>query len=96
MKNDLKRELELRGTAEISNGIINQVTQAIDEKDNEATFLIFGEKTTTKLKPIEECCAKCDFVAKRDLGIEKCQQFQKKDGEMRGFTKVICPEQFEE
>ena len=94
MKEELKKELEHRGTAEISNGVVNQVTQAINESPTETTLLIFGQLKTLKIKPIDECCKVCDFIAKREKGIKYCRDFQKKDAEARGFHQMICPKQF--
>ena len=94
MKEELKKELELRGTAEVSNGVVNQVTQAINETDNEVTHLIFGKKTKQSVIPIDQACAKCDFWMGKFATVIKCQESQKKDAEARGFNKLICPHQF--
>ena len=92
---ELKRELEQRSTAEIVNGEVAQVTQALDERADEATFLIFGERQTVKLKPINECCAVCDFFHQASFTThEQCQERQKQDAAARGFHRVICPHQF--
>lgn len=90
----LMRELQRRGTAEISNGIVNQITQAVDEKEGEAQFLIFGEMTTRHIRPIVEACAKCTFWKGKFANIQLCQTKQQKDSKARGFSKLICPHQF--
>ncbi|KKN75186.1 hypothetical protein LCGC14_0383450 [marine sediment metagenome] len=89
---ELEKELEKRGTAEITNGIVNQVTQALDEKETEATYMVFGEVKHRGIIPIDEACANCGhcyFVT-----IKECQDRQGGDARARGFTKVICPQQF--
>jgi hypothetical protein len=91
---DIQRELEQRGTAEISSGGVSQVTQAIDEGENSVKFLCFGELREQKIKPIEETCAVCDFWKGKFNTVAECQESQKKDAEARGFHKLICPEQF--
>lgn len=92
MKEELQKELEKRGTAEISNGQVVQVTQALSETDKEVDFLMFGERRKQKIIPIDEACAKCTrnyrFKTKKD-----CQGFQAKDGKARGFNTMICPQQ---
>ncbi len=92
MDKELERELEQRGTAEISNGIVTQVTQAIDETPTEASFMMFGELKKRGIIPIEEACAKCDHCYFPTT--KQCQEHQKKDAEMRGFNEIVCPSQF--
>jgi hypothetical protein len=92
MDDELKKELQKRGTAEISNGIVTQVTQAISESDKEVTFLIFGEMRKQGIIPIDEACAKCDHCYFRT--IKQCQTHQKRDAVARGFNNLICPQQF--
>lgn len=88
----LENELKQRGTAEITDGIINQVTQAVDETETEVKFLIFGELKSQGIIPIDEACAKCDHCY---FGtVKECQEHQAKHGRARGFTKLICPQQF--
>jgi len=70
------------------------VTQAIDDSENEATFLSFGELTTKKIRSIEEACSKCDFWKGRFSDTAKCQEAQGSDARGRGFSKLVCPEQF--
>lgn len=91
---ELAKELQKRGTAEISDGFVTQVTQALNETDTEADYIIFGERQKQKIIPIDEACAKCDFWKKINKTILECQAFQKQDAVARGFNKVICPEQF--
>lgn len=93
MEDELARELEQRGTAELVNSKIVQVTQAIDETETSAKFLVFGELKEQSVIPIDEACAKCDHCHFDTL--KECQDFQGKGARARGFTKVICPEQLE-
>ena len=93
MPEELAKELEQRGSAEISNGVVNQITQALDEKETEATFLMFGEIKTESIISIDEACAKCPSLVKDDT-VEECQERQGKDARARGFTRIICPRQF--
>ena len=97
MENELKKELEQRGTAEFSSGgIITQVTQALNEIPSEVEYLIFGKLQKQAIIPIAVVCAKCDFWENKFSDITTCQQSQKKDAEARGFFKMICPNQFVE
>lgn len=89
---DLVKELEQRGTAEISDGVVNQVTQAVSENETDVEFLVFGEMRKQGIIPIEVACAKCDHI--RRGSVRECQDFQGKDARARGFTQVICPAQF--
>ena len=90
--NDLEQELEKTGTAEISKGIVNRVTQAVDESGGKAKFLVFGEMREKTITPIDEACAKCDHC--HFDTVKQCQEIQAKDARARGFTEVICPQQF--
>lgn len=89
---ELIKELKARGTAEIVNGIVTQVTQALDETDDEAEFIILGERHREKIIPIVQACAKCDHCY--FTTVEQCQERQKRDAVARGFHKIICPQQF--
>mgnify|MGYP001557866966 CR=1 FL=1 len=90
---DLRKELLKRGTAEVSpDGIVNQVTQALEETPNKVKFLIFGELQEQGIIPISEACAKC--TEKYFLTVKQCQEQQKVDAVARGFNKLICPQQF--
>lgn len=93
---DLEKELKERGTAEISNGIVNQVTQALDEKESEVDYLIFGVRRKQAIIPIDEACSKCDFWDGKFPTIKACQISQQKDAQARGFNKLICPHQFKD
>lgn len=91
-KKGLAKELEQRGTAEIINDEVFQITQAIGETEDKAEFLMFGKLKVASVIPIDEACAKCEH---RRLSIIKdCQEVQGKDARARGFNKVICPRQF--
>jgi hypothetical protein len=92
MKDELRKELEKRGTAEISNGVVNQVTQALDEKPDKVKFLVFGELQEMGIIPIEMACSKC--TCGYFPTTIQCRAFQKKDAEARGFHNLICPHQF--
>ena len=94
MKKDLGNELNKRGTAEISNGKVNQVTQAIDESPTKVKMLVFGQMLEKNIIPINDACAKCETRPKTFDTITKCQQAQKHDALARGFNEVICPKQF--
>ena len=90
---DLQNELERRGTAELSSiGVVNQVTQALDEQPTKVKFLLFGEMQEKEITPIEIACAKCDHC--HFDTVTKCQERQAKDARARGFAKLICPQQF--
>jgi hypothetical protein len=93
---DLQIELEKRGTAEVSSdGIVNQVTQALDESDTKVKLLIFGELQEKVIIPIAQACGKCEsWKGYGDKSIQNCQSRQKKDAQARGFRKLICPKQF--
>ncbi len=94
MTEELKRELEKRGTAEISNGVVNQVTQALDEQPTKVKFLIFGELQERNIIPIGIACAKCNHCYFPT--VRQCQERQAKDAKSRGFTSLVCPQQFKE
>lgn len=95
MNKGIAKELSQRGTCEVIDGKAHQVTQAIDEKQDEVTLMVFGELKNQKIRPIGECCPICDSGArKRFNSDEECQNRQKKDGADRGFTMLICPKQF--
>ena len=90
---DLLKELSKRGTAEVSSdGVVNQVTQAIDEKPNKVRLLIFGELQEQSIVSIEEACSKCDHCYFPT--VKQCQEQQKVDVVARGFNNLICPSQF--
>lgn len=93
-KEDLARELEQRGTAEIVNGVVVQATQAIDETTDRAKVLMFGELKERSIIPINEACAKCTFWEGKFANFKECQKRQGKDANARGFSIVICPKQF--
>ena len=74
---------------------VTKVTEAIVESENEVTFLCCGEVVHRNIIPIEEACAKCTQSYPTKLGgKDKCREFQKKEGERRGFKGLICPGQF--
>ncbi len=92
-KDDLIKELEIRGTAEVTNGIVNQVTQTIDETETKVKFLQFGEMKTQSIIPIDEACAKCGVWKRIGKTIKECQEIQRKEGQARGFNILVCPKQ---
>ena len=93
MDNDLLKELEKRGTAELHpTGKVNQVTQALSETPTKVKYLIFGELKEQEIIPIDEACAKCDHYYFPT--VKQCQEQQKKDAVARGFTEMVCPQQF--
>ena len=95
MGNELQKELEKRGTAELTDGVVTQITQAIDEKTDSVKMLVFGEMMEKKIKPIQETCAVCDeWQTYRFTDIAQCQESQKEDAVARGFNELICPNQF--
>jgi len=93
MKEELRKELEARGTAEISNGVVSQVTQAIDESETEVKLLIFGKLQEHKVTPVDETCSKCNFWSKYFKSTKACQKRQSEDARARGFSKLVCPHQ---
>ncbi len=58
------------------------------------TFNFCGENIRKHIKPIKEACSKCAFWKGKFASRKKCQTSQKKDAEMRGFVKLVCPHQF--
>ena len=92
MKEELQKELNKRGTAELTNGVVNQVTQALDEKPDKVKFLIFGEMQERSIISIDTACNKCNHCYFPTT--KQCQERQKKDAVARGFNNVICPQQF--
>ena len=92
MEQELKKELEARGTAEVTDGVVNQVTQAIDENETEVEFLMFGELRKKSIISIDKACAKCDHIYFDT--VRECQECQREDAVARGFNKLVCPEQF--
>lgn len=94
MSKELEKQLEKTGTAEISNGVVTQVTQAIDETPSKVKMLVFGVMQEKSIIPIDQACAKCTFQYKNKAGTKACQSQQKKDAEARGFNNLICPQQF--
>lgn len=92
---ELREELDKRGTAEVINGKVCQVTQALDETEDTATFLACGVLIEAKTIPIAEACSKCDSWKRRFDTVELCQAKQGKDARARGFHKVVCPAQFQ-
>ena len=84
-------ELKQRGTAEISNGKVVQVTQALNETENSVEFLIFGEIKKQGIIPLAEACTKCDHSY--FATVDECQARQRKDAIDRGFSKLVCPNQ---
>lgn len=90
---ELQKELEERETAEISNGVVNQVTQALDESDAKVKYLIFGEQVEQGIIPIDQACAACDHC--HFDTVELCRDKQSKDARVRGFNEIICPKQMD-
>ena len=90
---ELRKELGQRGTAEISNGLVTQITQAISESDTEVEFIQFGILKKQGVIPIDQACAKCSFWKGKFDTINVCRQVQAGDAQARGFHKVICPNQ---
>lgn len=72
---------------------IQPATQGLVEKEDRVIFVSFGETRQSKVLPIEVVCGKCTSWKLYFKEIEECQETQKKDAEMRGFTEVICPSQ---
>lgn len=95
MEKELRKELEQRGSAEITDGIVNQVTQALDENESEVTYLMFGELRKQGIIPINQACDKCDFWKSKFDNPKLCQSFQSGDAKARGFSKLICPQQLD-
>lgn len=81
------------GVYEVINQQLVPVTQGIKETKDTATFLSFGDVVETRIIPIAEACKPCDFW-KRIGSRKACRKFQEKDARARGFTEVICPNQF--
>jgi hypothetical protein len=92
--NELEKELTTRGTAEITNGVVSQVTQALDESENRVKMLVFGELVEHEIMPIDEACSHCNFWKGKYANTKCCQTSTKVDAEARGFIHLICPEQF--
>jgi hypothetical protein len=75
------------------NIIIKPATQALEETEDRVKFILLGEQKESAIKPIIDCCNKCNFWKKHFPTIEDCRTFQKEESEMRGFKDVICAEQ---
>ena len=71
---------------------IRGATQAIQESNNQVLFLLLGKPVVKEYLPIEVACSKCTEVHFGD--ILKCREYQKKDATARGFTQIVCPNQF--
>ena len=93
---ELREELEKRGSAEIVNGKVCQVTQALDETKDTVKYLSFGELKEQGYIPIEEACQQCEFGNGKFENVKACQESQAEDARARGFHKIICPKQFQE
>jgi len=93
VEGELAKELEQRGTAEVSDGVVNQVTQAIDETESEVKYLIFGVLKSEVIIPTTEACAKCSFWEGKFEGTKRCQDTQVLDAQARGFNKLVYPRQ---
>jgi len=90
-------ELNERGTAEVVNGEVLQVTQALGESPGKAKFITFGELHDCGVIPIEVACAHCHNSARvRFATVGECQARQGREAKARGFTSVVCPNQFVE
>jgi hypothetical protein len=63
----LLNELQQRGTAEISNGKIVQVTQALNESKKQVTFMLFGKLQTKNIRSIDEACASCNHCHSKTI-----------------------------
>ena len=80
---------------EVLGNLIGMPTRANEETETKAKFTVFGMPMEEELIPIDEVCSICDHWKKKGLGtVEKCRAYQKKGAELRGFKKVICPNQF--
>jgi len=90
---ELRQELERRGTAELNNGIVNQVTQAISEEGSRVEYLMFGEMKKQSIIPIERACFCCNFWRGEFNNRQACQDFQSRGAKAKGFNEVICPNQ---
>ena len=73
---------------------IRQATIRTSETETRVSFDFCGEKISKDIKPIGDACSQCSFWQGKFAGIGDCQKSQKKDAEMRGFNKLICPNQF--
>lgn len=90
---DLLKELDARGTAEIANGTVIQITLAIDETEESVKFLQFDELKEQRIIPIAEACSKCTWWSGKFPDVASCQAVQKDDAQARGFHILICPDQ---
>lgn len=90
---DLAKELEKTGTAEIIDGQVYPVLQKLDETDTHTKFLLFGVLTEEDIIPIDQACSICSHHLKFE-SIKKCQNFQAEGARARNFNKLICPHQF--
>ncbi len=96
MNNKIIDVLQKRGAAEIVNGKVCQVTQAIDETDSEVKYITFGNMRKQKIIPIDEACSTCQFWKNHFESTAKCQERQSKDAWNRNFFKMICPKQLQD
>jgi hypothetical protein len=93
MDDELIRELEKRGTAEVTDSGVCQVMQAIEESETHTKFLLFGRIVEHEIAPLDETCAKCKSWKQVFDSIEECQEVQQADAKARGFHIVVCANQ---
>ena len=77
-------------------GKIQPATQGLVEHKDKVAYRVFGGNRVSRIIPIDEVCAECDFWKEKFASVEVCQYRQREDATARGFTKVICPKQFKE
>lgn len=82
------------GVYELNEAGLLPVTQAISESNDKITMRCFDEVREIGIIPIDEACAKCDHCHFNTA--KECQERQAEDARARGFTQVICPEQFKD
>ena len=72
-------------------------TQAIEDGGNKAKFLLFGELTEKEITPIDIACKDClEWIEMNFASVPACRERQARDARARGFTSVVCPNQFKE
>jgi len=93
---DLMKELEARGTAEVINGTVVPITQALSESEDTVEYLMFGNLRREAIIPIDEACSMCDFRGSKFQTVGQCREFQAKGSKDRGFYKLICARQLKQ
>ncbi len=83
------------GEYDIEKGaLVRNATMALLEEKDTVMFDFCGERLERKIKTIEQACKECKSSTRKYFKSDaECMQVQAQDSEMRGFKKLICPQQ---